>query len=195
MERNVTVERSTLETQIQITLDLDTAQQSDIVTPVPFLNHMLEQVARHGHMQLTVRASGDVAIDDHHTVEDIGISFGQAISRALGKKEGITRYGFAYAPLDEALTRVVLDISGRPGLFYDVHFTRARVGAFDLDLLREFFTGFVNHAGVTLHIDLLKGINSHHQAESMFKAFALALRQAVRKDSSAKNAPSTKGCL
>lgn len=193
--RSATVKRDTKETQIAVTLLLDSgAHTSRINTPVPFFNHMLEQVARHAAIGLDIQAQGDVEIDDHHTVEDVGIALGQAFKQAIGNKAGIVRYGSAYAPLDESLSRVVLDISGRPGLFYDAPFRRVRVGDFDLDLLREFFMGFVNHAQVTLHIDVLKGLNSHHQAESMFKGFALALKQAVALSGST-DTPSTKGTL
>ena len=194
--RRVQVERNTLETQIRIDLDLDGSGRSDLKTGVPFLEHMLDQVARHGLIDLAIQATGDRHIDDHHTVEDVGITLGQALARALGDKRGIRRYGHAYVPLDEALSRVVIDLSGRPGLVYEVDFTRARIGAFDVDLFQEFFQGLVNHAGMTLHIDNLRGTNSHHQAETIFKAFGRALRMAVEPDGRMAGAmPSTKGSL
>ena len=170
--------------------------KANIDTGVPFLDHMLDQIARHGLMDLSISCKGDTEIDDHHTVEDIGITLGQAFSEAVGDKRGLTRYGHAYVPLDEALSRVVLDLSGRPGLDFGVKFTRDRVGSFDLDLIREFFQGFVNHSLVTLHIDNLKGINSHHQAETVFKAFGRALRMASTPDARQSDViPSTKGSL
>lgn len=190
------VVRNTLETQITVAINLDGTGVSSFETGVGFLDHMLDQIARHGMMDISVKAKGDLHIDAHHTVEDIGITLGQAFSKALGDKKGIVRYGHAYVPLDEALSRVVLDISGRPGLAFDCKFTRVNVGEFDVDLFYEFFQGFVNHAGVTLHIDNLKGHNSHHQAETIFKAFGRALRMAVTLDPRmAGIMPSTKGSL
>ena len=189
-------ERKTNETDIKISLELYGVGNSKIETGVPFLDHMLDQIARHGLMDLTIDCKGDNEIDDHHTVEDIGITLGQAFFEAVGDKKGLTRYGHAYVPLDEALSRVVVDLSGRPGLDLGVKFTRDRVGSFDLDLIREFFQGFVNHSLVTLHIDNLKGINSHHQAETIFKAFGRALRMATTPDDRQSNIiPSTKGSL
>lgn len=194
--RRATVSRDTLETRITVSVDLDGSGRGEFATGVPFLEHMLDQIARHGLIDLSVKAEGDLHIDDHHTVEDIGITFGQAIKQALGDKKGIGRYGHAYVPLDEALSRVVIDFSGRPGLVRDVTFTRARVGNFDVDLVFEFFQGFVNHALVTLHIDNLRGINAHHQCETVFKAFARALRAASERDErAAGQMPSTKGSL
>jgi imidazoleglycerol-phosphate dehydratase len=196
LPRTATIERNTLETQIQITLDLDGTGRSNLSTGVPFLDHMLDQVARHGLVDLDIRARGDLHIDAHHTVEDIGIALGQALSSALGDKKGIRRYGHAYVPLDEALSRVVVDLSGRPGLSFHVDFTRAAIGTFDVDLFREFFQGFVNHAAVTLHVDNLRGDNAHHQAETVFKAFGRALRMAVEPDPRMTGVtPSTKGSL
>ena len=196
MARTATVTRSTLETQIDVTVNLDGTGKSQLQTGVPFFDHMLDQVARHGLFDLTVKAKGDLLIDAHHTVEDVGITLGQAFTQAVGDKKGICRYGHAYVPLDEALTRVVIDLSGRPGIEYHVNFPRSRVGDFDLDLLLEFFRGFVNHAAVTLHIDSLRGINAHHIAETMFKAFGRALRAAVEFDPrQAGLLPSTKGKL
>ena len=189
------VERSTKETTITVTVNLDGAGRAELATGVPFLDHMLDQVARHGMLDLTVQAQGDLHIDAHHTVEDIGITFGQAVKQAMGDKAGVIRYGHAYVPLDEALSRVVLDLSGRPGLEYHVPFTRAMIGGFDVDLTHEFFQGFTNHALVTLHIDNLRGQNAHHQAETVFKAFARALRMAVTRDPRAEGVPSTKGTL
>lgn len=195
-ERKATVERNTLETQVTVTVNLDGTGQTQFATGVPFLEHMLDQVARHGMVDLAVKAVGDLHIDDHHTVEDIGITLGQAFARAVGDKKGICRYGHAYVPLDEALSRVVIDFSGRPGLEYHIPFTRAAVGGFDVDLFMEFFQGFVNHAQVTLHIDNLRGVNSHHQAETVFKAFGRALRMALAEDSRMTGVmPSTKGVL
>lgn len=189
-------ERKTNETDIKISLELYGVGNSKIETGVPFLDHMLDQIARHGLMDLTIDCKGDNEIDDHHTVEDIGITLGQAFFEAVGDKKGLTRYGHAYVPLDEALSRVVVDLSGRPGLDLGVKFTRDRVGSFDLDLIREFFQGFVNHSLVTLHIDNLKGINSHHQAETVFKAFGRALRMATTPDERQSGViPSTKGSL
>jgi len=195
-QRKATVERNTLETQITVTVNLDGSGQTQFDTGVPFLEHMLDQIARHGMVDLAVKAVGDLHIDDHHTVEDIGITLGQAVAKAVGDKKGIVRYGHAYVPLDEALSRVVIDFSGRPGLEYHIPFTRAAVGGFDVDLFLEFFQGFVNHALVTLHIDNLRGDNSHHQAETVFKAFGRALRMALTEDPRmAGVTPSTKGVL
>src|SRR5210317_606481 len=194
--RTATVSRNTLETQISITLNVDGSGQSAFSTGVPFLEHMLEQIARHGLMDIDIQATGDLHIDAHHLVEDIGITLGQAFQQALGDKRGMTRYGHAYVPLDEALSRVVIDFSGRPQLFYEIPFTRSSVGGFDVDLFREFFQGFVNHAQVTLHIDNLKGDNSHHQIETVFKAFGRALRMALTPDVRMSGiVPSTKGSL
>ncbi|MBV2122340.1 MAG: imidazoleglycerol-phosphate dehydratase [gamma proteobacterium symbiont of Stewartia floridana] len=196
MQRTAQVERNTLETQISITLDLDGRGESDFATGVPFLDHMLDQIARHGLIDLKVVAKGDLHIDAHHTVEDIGITLGQALSKAVGDKKGIRRYGHAYVPLDEALSRVVVDFSGRPGLVYEVVFTRGRIGEFDVDLFQEFFQALVNHAGITLHIDNLRGTNAHHQAETIFKALGRALRFALEPDPRmAEQIPSTKGSL
>ncbi|QQD18729.1 imidazoleglycerol-phosphate dehydratase HisB [Spongiibacter nanhainus] len=195
-ERKATISRNTLETQITVTVNLDGSGQSQFETGVPFLDHMMDQIARHGMIDLVVQAKGDLHIDDHHTVEDIGITLGQAFAEAVGDKKGIFRYGHAYVPLDEALSRVVIDFSGRPGLEYHVPYTRASVGGFDVDLFSEFFHGFVNHARVTLHIDNLRGTNTHHQAETVFKAFGRALRMALSVDERmAGITPSTKGCL
>ncbi|MCU0841467.1 MAG: imidazoleglycerol-phosphate dehydratase HisB [Thiobacillaceae bacterium] len=194
--RTAEVSRQTLETRITVRLDLDGNGSSHLAIGVPFLEHMLDQVARHGLIDLDIQASGDLHIDAHHTVEDVGITLGQAMARAIGDKKGIRRYGHAYVPLDEALSRVVVDFSGRPGLEFQVDFTRARIGEFDVDLFREFFQGFVNHAGVTLHVDNLRGINAHHQAETVFKAFGRALRMALEIDPRLGGAvPSTKGSL
>jgi imidazoleglycerol-phosphate dehydratase len=194
--RRIAVNRDTSETKIFLEINLDGTGRADLNTGVPFLDHMLDQIARHGMVDLTVKATGDTQIDDHHTVEDIGITLGQAVAKALGDKSGLTRYGHAYVPLDETLSRVVIDFSGRPELEFHVPFTRARVGTFDVDLSIEFFRGFVNHAGVTLHIDNLRGINAHHQIESVFKAFGRALRMAVTLDPRALGQiPSTKGSL
>ncbi|MBK8103053.1 MAG: imidazoleglycerol-phosphate dehydratase HisB [Cellvibrionales bacterium] len=195
-ERKASVQRDTLETQIQVAINLDGTGKTHFETPVPFLEHMLDQIARHGLIDLDVRAQGDVHIDDHHTVEDVGITLGQAFAQAVGDKKGICRYGHAYVPLDEALSRVVIDFSGRPGLEMHVNFTRSRVGDFDVDLFYEFFQGFVNHAGVTLHIDNLRGANTHHQIETIFKAFGRALRMALTPDPRmVGQMPSTKGTL
>lgn len=194
--RTVDVTRNTSETQIQIALNLDGTGKAQLNSGVPFLDHMLDQIARHGMIDLTVTAKGDTHIDDHHTVEDVGITLGQAIAKAVGDKKGITRYGHSYVPLDETLSRIVIDFSGRPGLEFHVPFTRARVGDFDVDLTIEFFRGFVNHAGVTLHIDNIRGINAHHQIETVFKAFGRALRMALELDPRASGVvPSTKGSL
>ena len=194
--RQVDVTRNTSETQIQITLNLDGTGKAELASGVPFLDHMLDQIARHGMIDLKVVAKGDTHIDDHHTVEDVGITLGQAIAKAVGDKAGITRYGYSYVPLDETLSRVVIDFSGRSGLEFHVPFTRARVGDFDVDLSIEFFRGFVNHAGVTLHIDNLRGVNAHHQIETVFKAFGRALRMALTPDPrAAGQVPSTKGSL
>lgn len=195
-QRRARVERDTLETRIRVTLNLDGSGAARFATGVPFLEHMLDQVARHGLIDLEIEAEGDQHIDDHHTVEDIGITLGQALAQALGDKRGIRRYGHAYVPLDEALSRVVVDLSGRPGLTFEVPFTRDRIGAFEVELFREFFQGLVNHAGLTLHIDNLRGANAHHQAETLFKAFGRALRMAVEPDPRmAGVTPSTKGAL
>jgi len=194
--RTATVTRNTLETQITITLNLDGTGATKLDTGVPFLDHMLDQIGRHGLIDLDISASGDLHIDAHHTVEDTGITLGQAFAQALGDKKGLRRYGHAYVPLDEALSRVVIDLSGRPGIEYHVDYTRARIGDFDVDLFLEFFRGFINHAGVTLHIDNLRGINAHHQAETIFKAFGRALRMAVELDARLGDVlPSTKGAL
>jgi len=194
--RTAVVERNTLETQIKVSVNLDGTGKSRFATGVPFLEHMLDQIARHGLIDLEVDANGDLQIDAHHTVEDVGISLGQAFAKAVGDKKGIVRYGHSYVPLDEALSRVALDLSGRPGLFYEVKFPRAMIGTFDVDLFREFFQGFVNHAGITLHIDNLKGANAHHIAETIFKGLGRALRMAVAPDPRmAGMMPSTKGCL
>ena len=194
--RSATITRNTNETQIAVTIDLDGTGRSSFETGLPFFDHMLDQVARHGLVDLTIRASGDLEIDAHHTVEDIGITVGQAFFEAIGSKTGIRRYGHAYVPLDEALSRVVLDLSGRPGLEYHVEFPRARVGDFDVDLFHEFFQGFANHAKVTMHIDALRGRNAHHIIETIYKAFGRALRMAVERDPRMVGAmPSTKGSL
>jgi imidazoleglycerol-phosphate dehydratase len=194
--RTAEVSRKTLETQISVKLNLDGTGQAKIATGLGFLDHMLEQVARHGAFDLDIAAKGDLHVDAHHTVEDVGIALGQALAKAVGDKKGLTRYGHAYVPLDEALTRAVVDLSGRPGLEFHVDFVRARVGEFDVDLLREFFQGFANHALATVHIDNLRGDNAHHQAETAFKAFARALRVAVAPDARLAGAvPSTKGTL
>lgn len=195
-DRTATVERNTLETQVRVTINLDGNGERRFETGVPFLEHMLDQVARHGLVDLDIHASGDLHIDAHHTVEDIGITLGQAFARAIGDKAGIRRYGHAYVPLDEALSRVVVDLSGRPGLEYHVDYPRARIGSFDVDLLREFFQGLVNHAGITLHVDNLRGCNAHHVAETVFKAFGRALRMACEPDPRYQGRmPSTKGLL
>jgi imidazoleglycerol-phosphate dehydratase len=194
--REAQVSRNTLETEISVRLDLDGSGRAAIATGVAFLDHMLEQVARHGVMDIEIAAKGDLHIDAHHTVEDVGIAFGSALKQAVGDKKGIRRYGHAYVPLDEALSRVVIDLSGRPGLEFNVPFVRARVGEFDVDLVHEFFQGFVNHANATLHVDNLRGANAHHQAETVFKAFGRALRMAVEADPRLHGVvPSTKGSL
>ncbi len=196
MGRSASIERNTLETQIKVSIDLDGTGASRMDTGVPFLEHMLDQIARHGLIDLDIVAKGDLHIDAHHTVEDLGITLGQAFAKAVGDKKGVRRYGHAYVPLDEALSRVVLDLSGRPGLVFDVTFTRGMIGGFDVDLFHEFFQGFVNHAGVTLHVDNLRGSNAHHQAETVFKAFGRALRMAIEPDQRLGDLiPSTKGSL
>ncbi len=195
-DRIATVTRNTLESQITVTVNLDGTGQANFATPVPFLEHMMDQIARHGLVDLDVQATGDTHIDDHHTVEDIGITLGMAIAEAIGDKKGLTRYGHAYVPLDEALSRVVMDFSGRPGLIMKADFVRSHVGGFDVDLTREFFQGFVNHALVSLHIDNLRGSNAHHQVETIFKAFGRALRMAATADERMAGVmPSTKGTL
>ncbi len=193
--RKAEVSRNTRETRIAVKLNLDGSGKAKIGSGVPFLDHMLEQVARHGVFDLEISARGDLQIDAHHTVEDIGITVGQAFAKAAGGKSGVRRYGHAYVPLDEALSRAVVDLSGRPGLEFRIKFSRARIGDFDVDLVHEFFQGFVNHAGITLHLDNLSGANAHHQAETAFKAFARALRMAVEPDPRVKGVPSTKGSL
>ncbi|HBP30684.1 MAG: imidazoleglycerol-phosphate dehydratase HisB [Advenella sp.] len=194
--RTADITRNTNETRIAVSLNLDGTGKQSINTGVPFLDHMIDQIARHGLIDLDIKCEGDVHIDDHHTVEDVGITLGQAVARAVGDKKGITRYGHSYVPLDEALSRVVIDFSGRPGLEYHIPFTRSHVGRFDVDLMREFFQGFVNHALVTMHIDNLRGTNSHHQAETVFKAFGRALRMALTPDARSEGMiPSTKGVL
>jgi imidazoleglycerol-phosphate dehydratase len=196
MMRQAQVNRNTLETRIDLNVNLDGTGKSTLATGVPFLDHMLDQVARHGMIDMEIAAKGDLHIDAHHTVEDIGITLGQAFMQAIGDKKGLRRYGHAYVPLDEALSRVVVDLSGRPGMEFNVEFTRARIGEFDVDLIKEFFQGFVNHALVTLHIDNLSGSNAHHQAETIFKAFGRALRMAIEADPRAAGTiPSTKGSL
>ncbi|HRE18402.1 MAG TPA: imidazoleglycerol-phosphate dehydratase HisB [Rhodocyclaceae bacterium] len=194
--RTADISRNTLETQIRVQLNLDGTGQGKFATGVPFLDHMLDQIARHGMIDLEVEAKGDLHIDAHHTVEDIGITVGQALAKAWGDKKGLTRYGHAYVPLDEALSRVVIDLSGRPGMEFHCEFTRAWIGQFDVDLIHEFFQGLINHAGMTLHIDNLRGKNAHHQAETIFKAFGRALRMAATPDSRMAGVmPSTKGTL
>ncbi len=194
--RTATIERDTLETQITISVNLDGQGDAKLETGVPFFEHMLDQIARHGMIDLDIKANGDTHIDDHHTVEDVGITLGQAINQAIGDKKGITRYGHAYVPLDEALSRVVIDLSGRPGLVFNADFTREKVGNFETELVFEFFQGFVNHANATVHIDCLRGHNAHHQAETIFKAFGRALRMALSADERmAGKMPSTKGSL
>lgn len=195
-ERKATIKRDTLETQIEVSLNLDGNGKARLDTGVAFLEHMLDQVARHGMFDLEISAKGDLHIDAHHTVEDVGITLGQAFASAVGDKKGLRRYGHAYVPLDEALSRVVIDFSGRPGMEYNASYPRAMIGEFDVDLLKEFFQGFVNHAGVTLHIDNIRGANAHHIAETIFKAFGRALRVAVEVDPRMQNViPSTKGSL
>ena len=194
--RTAEIVRNTAETQIRVVVNLDGSGRSRLATGIGFFDHMLDQVARHGLLDLTIEARGDLHVDGHHTVEDVGIALGQAVARAVGEKKGIGRYGHAYVPLDEALSRVVIDFSGRPGLEWKVPFTRAMIGEFDVDLVHEFFQGFVNHALVTLHVDNLRGDNAHHQCETVFKAFARALRMAVEPDPRAAGVvPSTKGSL
>ncbi|MDA0730473.1 MAG: imidazoleglycerol-phosphate dehydratase HisB [Proteobacteria bacterium] len=195
MKRIAKVSRKTLETNITVEINIDGSGKSKLNSGIGFLDHMLDQISRHGLFDLKIEAKGDLHIDAHHTVEDIGITLGQAFTKAMGDRTGIRRYAHAYVPLDEALSRVVIDISGRPGLEFDSHFTRARVGEFDVDLIHEFFQGFVNHANVTLHVDNIKGENSHHQAETIFKAFGRALRIAVEIDKRVEGTPSTKGSL
>lgn len=196
MPRTAEVVRDTIETQIRVAINLDGTGQQKLNTGVPFLDHMLDQIARHGLIDLDIEAKGDLHIDAHHTVEDVGITLGQAFARAIGDKKGIRRYGHAYVPLDEALSRVVIDFSGRPGLEFHVPFKRSMIGSFDVDLTHEFFQGFVNHAHMTLHIDNLRGENAHHQCETVFKAFGRALRMAAELDSRAAGSiPSTKGSL
>lgn len=195
-QRTAEIQRNTLETQVSVKLDLEGTGKSQLTTGIGFFDHMLDQVARHALVDLQVEARGDLHIDAHHTVEDVGITLGQALAKALGDKKGLTRYGHAYVPLDETLSRVVVDLSGRPGLTFNVEFVRAGIGEFDVDLVREFFQGLVNHADITVHIDNLRGENAHHQAESVFKAFARALRMAVSVDPRASGTvPSTKGSL
>jgi imidazoleglycerol-phosphate dehydratase len=194
--RTALVSRNTNETRITVAVNLDGTGLQKLSTGVPFLDHMLDQIARHGLIDLEVQAQGDLHIDAHHTVEDVGITLGQAVAQAMGDKKGVRRYGHAYVPLDEALSRVVIDFSGRPGLEYHIPFSRAMIGQFDVDLVHEFFQGFVNHALVTLHIDNLRGVNAHHQCETVFKAFGRALRMASEYDVRAlESIPSTKGCL
>lgn len=194
--RTADIRRNTNETRVHVTINLDGTGERHLDTGVPFLDHMLDQIARHGLIDLNVHCEGDIHIDDHHTVEDVGITLGQAFAAAAGDKAGLRRYGHAYVPLDEALSRVVIDFSGRPGLHYFLPFTRARIGNFDVDLTREFFQGFANHALVTLHIDNLRGENAHHQCETVFKAFGRALRMALEVDARSGGAiPSTKGSL
>ncbi|WP_029936324.1 imidazoleglycerol-phosphate dehydratase HisB [Thiomicrospira pelophila] len=194
--RTAQVERNTLETQIKISVNLDGTGEAKLNTGVPFFEHMLDQIARHGLIDIDIQANGDTHIDDHHTVEDIGIALGQAIRQAVGDKKGITRYGHAYVPLDESLSRVVIDLSGRPGLVFNANFTRAQIGQFETELVSEFFQGFVNHAQATLHIDNIRGQNAHHQAETIFKAFGRALRMALSDDPRmGGQLPSTKGSL
>jgi imidazoleglycerol-phosphate dehydratase len=194
--RTADITRNTQETRVRVAINLDGTGRQSINTGVPFLDHMLDQIARHGLIDLDIHCDGDVHIDDHHSVEDVGITLGQAFAAAVGNKAGMRRYGHAYVPLDEALSRVVIDFSGRPGLFYDVPYTRSHIGKFDVDLAREFFQGFVNHAQATLHIDNLKGENAHHQCETVFKAFGRALRMAIELDPRSEGViPSTKGVL
>lgn len=194
-ERASSINRQTLETEVTVDIDVDGSGQSDCSTGLPFFDHMLDQFARHGMLDLSVQARGDLEVDAHHTVEDVGISIGQALAQALGDKKGLTRFGHAYVPLDESLSRVVVDFCGRPSLTYNVQYMRPRIGDFDVDLLREFFQGFVNHSCVGLHIDNLRGRNAHHQAESIFKAFGRAIRKALVVDQGIPGVPSTKGVL
>lgn len=195
-DRIAQVTRNTLETKISVTLNLDGTGKGVFNTGVPFLEHMMDQIARHGMIDLDVTCDGDTYIDDHHSVEDIGITIGQAVAKAIGDKKGLRRYGHAYVPLDEALSRVVIDFSGRPGAVINIPFTQKRIGTFDVELFWEFFQGFVNHAGVTIHVDCLRGHNAHHQAETVFKAFGRALRMALEQDPRMEGImPSTKGCL
>jgi len=195
MSRVASIERNTKETQIKVSINLDGTGKSSLNTPIPFLNHMLEQICRHGLIDMDILAKGDIDIDDHHTVEDIGICIGEVLSEALGNKSGIVRYGHSYVPLDEALSRVVLDLSGRPDLEYHVQFPKAMIGKFDVDLFKEFFQAVVNHARISLHIDSIRGLNNHHIAETIFKAFGRALRMAVESDPRQSGIPSTKGTL
>ena len=195
MARNGSVSRDTLETKISVVLDIDGSGRSKLSAGLPFFEHMLNQIARHGLIDLEIHASGDIEVDAHHTVEDVGITLGQALAQAVGDKQGINRYGHAYVPLDEALSRVVIDFSGRPGLTFNVEFVRPRVGEFDVDLLHEFFQGFTNHAQATMHIYCIRGANAHHQAETIFKAFGRALRMALAIDPRVEGTPSTKGLL
>lgn len=196
MTRTAEIVRNTNETKIRVAIDLDGTGRNELASSIPFLDHMLDQIARHGLVDLTVQAKGDLEIDGHHTVEDIGITLGQALAKAIGDKKGIRRYGHAYVPLDEALSRVVIDFSGRPYLEFHAEFARQMTGQFDLDLVREFFQGLVNHAGISLHIDNLRGLNAHHQCETIFKAFGRALRMAAEPDLRAAGViPSTKGTL
>jgi imidazoleglycerol-phosphate dehydratase len=195
-QRTADIHRNTLETQVRVKLDLEGTGKSQLATGIGFFDHMLDQIARHGLIDLQVDARGDLHIDAHHTVEDVGITLGQALAKALGDKKGLTRYGHAYVPLDEALSRVVVDLSGRPGLSFNVAFTKGNIGDFDVELVREFFQGLVNHAAITVHIDNLRGDNAHHQAETVFKAFARALRMAIGVDPrTGASVPSTKGSL
>jgi imidazoleglycerol-phosphate dehydratase len=193
--RSASIERNTSETQISVSVNLDGSGEAKFDTGLPFLEHMLDQICRHGLVDIEIKAKGDLEIDAHHTVEDIGITLGQAVHKAIGDKKGIRRYGYAYVPLDEALSRVVLDFSGRPGLVYEIPFTKKSVGDFDVELFAEFFQGFVNHAQVTLHVDNLRGKNAHHQIETVFKAFGRALRMAMENDERMTGVPSTKGSL
>lgn len=194
--RKAEIKRNTLETQIQVSINLDGTGKSELNTGVPFFEHMLDQIARHGLIDMTIKANGDTHIDDHHTVEDIGIALGMALKEAVGDKKGITRYGHAYVPLDEALSRVVIDLSGRPGLVFNANFTRSTIGKFETELVAEFFQGFANHSHATLHIDCLRGENAHHQVETIFKAFGRAIRMALSTDERmADQLPSTKGAL
>jgi len=193
--RSAEIQRDTLETKIKINLALDGQGKAQLQTGIGFFDHMLQQIAKHAQLDISLQAEGDLHIDAHHTIEDVGICLGQAIKQSLADMKGLNRYGYAYVPLDETLSRVVVDLSGRPGLFFNVSFSRARIGDFDVDLVREFFQSLVNHAGITLHIDLLRGYNAHHQVESVFKAFARALRMAITMDDRSTGVPSTKGKL